>query len=133
MLRDDYRELENKITDMIIENKDKIRFIGEYKTGFSSKEYEFRLYLNERNILGFRKYITIITDDPMEYSCLFDVEIIIPSFISDIGFDDELEIKSADNCHKLSKIFCQCYTDKNRLDTIKDLFKILYNNFYRGK
>lgn len=133
MLRDDYRELENKITDMIIENKDRIRFIRSYQSGLSSIDYEFRLYLKQRNIFGFRKYITIITNDPMEYSCLFDVEIIIPSFISDIGFDDKLEIKGSDNRQKLSKIFCQCYTDKNRLDTIKDLFKILYNNFYRGK
>lgn len=132
MLRDDYRELENKITDMIIENKDKIRFIRSYQSGFSFIDYEFRLYLKQRNIFGFRKYITIITDDPMKYAYL-DMEIIIPSFISDIGDDDKLEIKGFANRQKLSKIFCQCYTDKNRLDTIKDLFKILYNNFYRGK
>lgn len=130
MLNWEYYGLENQITDMIIENKDKIRFIRKYETGFSTKNYEFRLYLKKRNIFGFRKYITIITDDPVKYSYL-DVEIIIPSFISDIGFDDKLEIQSAENTRKLSLIFCECYNDKSRLDTIKDLFKILHTNFYK--
>lgn len=133
MLRDDYCELENKITDMIIENKDKIRFIRKYETGLSFKNYEFRLYLKKRNIFGFKKYITIITDDPIRYSFLLNVEVIIPAFISDIGFDDKLEIQSAENTRKLSLIFCECYNDRSRLNIIKDLFKILYNNFYRGK
>lgn len=131
MLRDNYYELENKITDMIIENKDKIRFIGKYENGFFIKNHEFRLYLKKRNIFGFKKYITIITDDPIKYS-LLDVKIIIPSFISDIGFDDELEIQNTENTRKLSSIFCECCNDKNRLNIIKDLFKILYNNFYKG-
>lgn len=130
MLNYEYYSLENQITDMIIENKDKLRFIREYKTGFSFKNYEFRLYLKKRNIFGFRKYITIITDDPVKYSYL-DVEVIIPSFISDIGFDDKLEIQSTENTSKLSLIFCECYNDKSRLDTIKDLFKILHTNFYK--
>lgn len=133
MLGYEYDKLENQITDMIIENKDKIRFIREYKTGFSFKNYEFRLYLKKRNIFGFKKYITIITDDPISYSCILNVKIIIPSFISDIGFDDKLEIQSAENTRKLSLIFCECYNDKNRLSIIKDLFKILHNNFYKQK
>lgn len=130
MLNSEYYKLENQITNMIIENKDKIRFIRKYENGLSIKNYEFRLYLKKRNIFGFRKYITIITDDPVKYSYL-DVEITIPSFISDIGFDDKLEIQSAENTRKLSLIFCECYNDKSRLDTIKDLFKILHTNFYK--
>ena len=133
MLKNNYYELENKITKMIIENKDKIRFVRSYQSGLSFIDYEFRLYLKQRNIFGFRKYITIITDDPLKYSYLLDIEIVIPSFISDVGYDDKLEIQDFENREELSKIFCECYSDKNRLDTIKDLFKILYNNFYRGK
>lgn len=131
MLNHEYYKLENQITDMIIENKDKIRFIRKYETGFSIKNYEFRLYLKKRNIFGFRKYITIITDDPTKYSYALTIKIIIPSFISDIGFDDELEIQSAENTRKLSPIFCECCNDKSRLNTIKDLFKILHTNFYK--
>ena len=131
MLNWEYYGLEQQITDMIIENKDKIRFIRKYKNGFSIKNHEFRLYLKKRNIFGFRKYITIITDDPIKYSYALSVEIIIPSFISDIGFDDKLEIQSAENTRKLSLIFCECYNDRSRLDTIKDLFKILHTNFYK--
>lgn len=131
MLNNIYYELENKITNMIVKNKDRIRFIKSYQQGYSFKNYEFRLYLKQRNIFGFRKYITIITDDPIRYSYL-DINIIIPAFVADIGFDDELEIKDIENREKLSKIFCECYNDRNRLDTIKDLFRILYNNFYKG-
>lgn len=132
MLNSEYYNLENQITNMIIENKDKIRFVRSYQSGFSFINYEFRLYLKQRNIFGFRKYITIITDDPVKYSYL-DIEIIIPSFISDIGYDDKLEIQDFENREELSKIFCECYNDKNRLDSIKDLFKILHNNFYKQK
>ena len=128
MLNYEYYSLENQITDMIIENKDKIRFIREYKQGFSFKNYEFRLYLKKRNIFGFRKYITIITDDPIRYNFM-SIEILIPSFISDIGYDDKLEIQGTENNERLSKILHECYNDKNRLDTIKDLFKILHTNF----
>ena len=131
MLNTSYYELENKITDMIIENKDKIRFIKSYQQGFSFTNYEFRLYLKQRNIFGFRKYITIITDDPIRYSYL-SMDIIIPAFIADIGFDDKLEIQNTENNEKLSKILHECYNDRNRLDTIKNLFRILYNNFYKG-
>ena len=130
MLNSEYYNLEDQITNMIIKNKDKIRFIREYEPGFSIKNYEFRLYLKKRNIFGFRKYITIITDDLVKYSYLI-VQIIIPAFISDIGFDDKLEIQSTENIIKLSKIFCECYNDRSSLDTIKDLFKILYTNFYK--
>lgn len=131
MLSYEYYSLENQITDMIIENKDKIRFIKEYENedGLSIKNYEFRLYLKKRNIFGFKKYITIITDDPIRYSYILNVKIIIPSFISDIGFDDKLKIQSAENTRKLSLVFCECYNDRSRLDTIKDLFKILHTNF----
>lgn len=132
MLNYEYYSLENQITDMIIENKDKIRFIREYKQGFSFKNYEFRLYLKKRNIFGFRKYITIITDDPIRYS-LLSIEILIPSFISDISYDDKLEIQGTENNERISKILHECYTDKNRLSIIKDLFKILYTNFYKRK
>ena len=130
MLNWEYYGLENTITDMIIENKDKIRFIREYKQGFSFKNYEFRLYLKKRNIFGFRKYITIITDDPIRYSFM-SIEILIPSFISDIGYDDKLEIQDTKNNERLSKILHECYNDRSRLNTIKDLFKILHNNFYK--
>lgn len=132
MLNWEYYGLENTITDMIIENKDKIRFIREYKQGFSFKNYEFRLYLKKRDFFGFRKYITIITDDPVKYSYL-DVEIIIPSFMSDIGYDDKLEIQGTENNERLSKILHECYNDKNRLSIIKDLFKILHTNFYKKR
>ena len=48
MLNSEYCELENKITDMIIKNKDKIRFIRSYEQGLSIKNYEFRLYLKKK-------------------------------------------------------------------------------------
>lgn len=131
MLNSEYCELENKITDMIIENKDKIRFIRSYEQGLSIKNYEFRLYLKKKNFFGFRKYIIITTENPIKYSYLLGIEILIPSFISDIGFDDKLEIQSPENKKKLSTIFAECYDDRNRLNTVKDLFKILYNNFYK--
>ena len=129
MLNREYYELENQITDMIIDNKNKIRFIRTYKEGFDIKNYEFRLYLKKRNIFGFRKYITIITDNII-YSTL-DIEILIPSSISDIGLDDKVEIQNYENRKKLSIIFTECYNHQNKLNTIKDLFKILYNNFYK--
>lgn len=121
--------LESSIVREIGENKDRLRFIKKFKDSewSSAYSYEYRFYLNKRNIFGFRKYLTIILD---EYSY---ITIRIPAFITDIGLDEEVEISDYDNIHILKKILEDCYEDKSRYIILKNLYEIIKNNLKKGK
>lgn len=106
------------IIDVILENKDKIKYCREIYEETGSY-WMFKFYFNKRNIFGFRKYLRIFMySDPAMYEPikeLVDIDIEIPSW-------------------NILKI-CE-YVELNRIDAEKlgkELQKIYYKYVYNDK
>lgn len=106
------------IIDVILENKDKIKYCREIYEETGSY-WMFKFYFNKRNIFGFRKYLRIFMySDPAMYEPireLVDIDIEIPSW-------------------NILKI-CE-YVELNRTDAEKlgkELQKIYYKYVYNDK
>lgn len=122
-LYDKEEMLESSIVEEIVKNKDRLRFIEKFKSSewSSTYSYKYRFYLKQKNLFGFRKYITIILEEDYFNS----ITIIVPAFIADIGFDEEVKITNYDNRHILKKILEDCYEDRSKYIILKNLCEII--------
>lgn len=122
-LYDKEEMLESSIIGEIVKNKDRLRFIEKVKSSEWSNtySYKYRFYLKQKNLFGFRKYITIILEEDY-FNC---ITIIVPAFIADIGFDEEVKITNYDNRHILKKILEDCYEDRSKYIILKNLCEII--------
>ena len=97
------------LIDVILENKDRIVYDGWCSDDYSMHEV-FKLYLDTRNIFGFRKYILINCYDHLDrYDPLkdkpLDLQIEIPSW----NFFKCREFINVDNNIELSKVLKDIY------------------------
>lgn len=106
------------IIDVILENKDKIKYCREIYEETGSY-WMFKFYFNKRNFLGFKKYLRIfIYSDPamiVPKKEIVDIDIEIPSW----------------NIFKI----CE-YIELNKIDAEKlgiELQKIYYKHVYKEK
>lgn len=125
------------IIDVILENKDKIKYCREIYEETGSY-WMFKFYFDKRNIFGFRKYLRIFMySDPATYNPkkeLIDIDIEIPSWnIFKICEYIELNIEDAKKLGiELQKIYYKhVYNDKYK--AWKHIGKILSKNLEEKK
>lgn len=110
------------ITECIIANKDKIKFITDVWEG-TCHYWLFKLYFNKRNLFGFRKCIKIISyTDPKGWLFRYDKD-------KNFGFDIEIEFPSwwdIFSCYNYVEI-----EPGNQVMDNRKLSEILYDAWYR--
>lgn len=109
------------IIDVILENKDKIKYCREVYEQTGSY-WMFKFYFNKRNIFGFRKYLRIFMySDPAMYEPireLVDIDIEIPSW-NILKICEYVELNRID-AEKLGKELQKIY------------YKYVYNDNYKA-
>lgn len=105
------------IIDVILENKEKIKYIGyTFPDIDTSGYYKFKFYFNTKNIFGFRKYLDIICWDDIERYDMkdpLDIRIEIPSW-NIFKYNDYIDVKDIKLSTELKNIYDRyVYNDIN--------------------